>query len=109
MRAVRRKKVNPSNNRFLCSEQFKADCFYEVIGGKKLLKTDAIPTVFKFPAHLQSKVTAARTSKKKRACSPTEEPRVCHGSSKETSHIEISVCKALSNIVNKEISLKCLI
>lgn len=50
--ATKRKGFIPSNSSRLCSAHFE-DSAFEIGGIIKLLKKDAVPTLFDFPAHLQ--------------------------------------------------------
>lgn len=47
IKSVRRKEWSPGDRAVLCSEHFTADCFYTSVSGRKFLKRDALPTIFK--------------------------------------------------------------
>ncbi|XP_051988061.1 uncharacterized protein LOC127647688 isoform X1 [Xyrauchen texanus] len=49
----------PTGNSVLCSDHFEKDCF-EQMGSHKRLKSNAVPTIFNFPKHLQSKGQAVK-------------------------------------------------
>lgn len=58
--AIRREKWMPTKNSRLFSAHFKGTDYIQKPGSSvKLLKPDAIPTIFNFPKHLQ-KCTSAR-------------------------------------------------
>ncbi|XP_051571963.1 uncharacterized protein zgc:153292 isoform X3 [Myxocyprinus asiaticus] len=49
----------PTGNSVLCSDHFEKDCF-EQMGSHKRLRKNAVPTIFNFPKHLQSKGPAVK-------------------------------------------------
>ncbi|KAK5642637.1 hypothetical protein RI129_008804 [Pyrocoelia pectoralis] len=54
MRAIRRKNFNPTNDSVICGKHFKDADFLRKVP-TKVLKSDAIPSVFDFPVHLKVK------------------------------------------------------
>ncbi|KAK7909448.1 hypothetical protein WMY93_014132 [Mugilogobius chulae] len=54
---VRRESWTPSSTSRLWSEHFDENQFLLSKKGKRVLKKDAVPIIFNFPAHLQKKVT----------------------------------------------------
>ena len=59
--AVRRKTWKPSNASFLCSKHYAPDFFYnspiqfvQVNGHRRKLRPSSVPSLFKFPKHLQN-------------------------------------------------------
>ena len=49
---MKRDKWKPSKHAVLCSEHFSSDCF-DKTGLTVRLREDAVPTIFRFPDHLQ--------------------------------------------------------
>ncbi|KAI0220158.1 hypothetical protein LSAT2_028319 [Lamellibrachia satsuma] len=65
IQAIRRKDWTPTSNSFLCSEHFEENCF--VVRPNKIgrrLNDWAVPSIFNFPSHRQSKQQKFRKSKK---------------------------------------------
>ncbi|KAK5642105.1 hypothetical protein RI129_008272 [Pyrocoelia pectoralis] len=54
MRAIRRENFNPTNDSVICGKHFKDADFLRKVP-TKVLKSDAIPSVFDFPVHLEVK------------------------------------------------------
>lgn len=57
---LKRKNFKPTSNTVLCSEHFVESDYLESSCKKKLLKKTALPSIFKFPSHLQTKVSCRR-------------------------------------------------
>ncbi|KAL1463809.1 hypothetical protein WDU94_015518 [Cyamophila willieti] len=53
--ATKREKWEPTPYSFLCSDHFKPEDYKIILGKKKMLKEDSIPSKFKFPGHLIKK------------------------------------------------------
>ena len=51
--SVRRNNFTPTIHNYLCSIHFTIDCFNENYKSRRLLKDDAVPTIFNFPKHLK--------------------------------------------------------
>ncbi|KAK5643813.1 hypothetical protein RI129_007658 [Pyrocoelia pectoralis] len=54
IRAIRRENFNPTKDSVICGKHFKDDDFLRKVP-TKVLNSDAIPSVFDFPAHLKVK------------------------------------------------------
>lgn len=55
IRAIRRENWNPSKTSRLCGEHFLPSDYQDIPGSKrKVLKLDAVPSVFNFPKHLKT-------------------------------------------------------
>ena len=69
---MRRDKWKPNNRDALCKRHFTSED-YNTSGwsSRKILKKDAIPSVFKFPEHLQ-KTSKSRPPPKKRTAADAE-------------------------------------
>lgn len=52
---LRRKDFSVKDSTKICSKHFTEDCFDREKFGGTWLKKDAIPTIFDFPPHLQTK------------------------------------------------------
>lgn len=59
---IRRKNWKPTRSTLICSDHFTEDCF-DRTGSTTRLREAAVPTLFKFPPHLQKKVSRPRTTK----------------------------------------------
>jgi hypothetical protein len=57
--AMRRDKWQPSAADVICSEHFESHCF-RFYNSQARLKEDAVPSIFKFPLHLQKQVKVRR-------------------------------------------------
>ncbi|KAK5641443.1 hypothetical protein RI129_009990 [Pyrocoelia pectoralis] len=55
IRAIRRENFNPTNDSVICGKHFKDADFLRNKVPMKVLKSDAIPSVFDFPVHLKVK------------------------------------------------------
>lgn len=65
VKAIRRENWKPTKSSKLCSNHFiSSDFIPRQMSKMKLLKPDAVPSVFNFPKHLQKEVTL--TTKRKR-------------------------------------------
>lgn len=74
--ATKRDKFNPTDSSRLCGKHFKVTDYNEHFGSK-LLKKDAVPSIFNFPKHLQPKII-----NRKRRKSTSVEPE-CQGRSQD--------------------------
>jgi len=61
-KAVKRKKWRPSDSSTLCSDHFTEENYVR-LEGRKLLKKDAIPTVFNLPTRFHKHVTPRKLPK----------------------------------------------
>ncbi|GBN14036.1 THAP domain-containing protein 2 [Araneus ventricosus] len=57
---IRRENFKATNSSLICSKHFTTDCFDTGKFGGTWLKSDAVPTIFKFPQHLQIKTSKRR-------------------------------------------------
>jgi len=60
---LKRANWKPSKTDVLCSDHFDEKCF-DRTGQIVRLRADSVPTLFKFPIHLQPKITPVRQSKR---------------------------------------------
>ena len=72
---MKRDKWMPSKHSVLCEKHFTPKDYYDASKAKKILKPDAIPSVFEFPPHL-SKVAKPRSSPAKRKAPSPVKPEV---------------------------------
>ena len=69
---MKREKWKPGNRSVLCSRHFRDDCYNTAPwSSRKSLKSDAVPSKFEFPEHLQ-KSSYQRLSPKKRNATEAE-------------------------------------
>lgn len=66
IRAVRLENFKPTANTVICSDHFTDDIYLESSLNKKLLKKEAVPSIFQFPKHL--KAEPSRRRKLNRVC-----------------------------------------
>ncbi|KAK3770682.1 hypothetical protein RRG08_037874 [Elysia crispata] len=59
VRALRRNGFKPTKSSLICSKHFREDDFHQGEKRRKL-KSNAVPTIFDFPAHLQKAPTPSR-------------------------------------------------
>lgn len=60
VKAVRLEGFTPTPHTVLCSQHFTPDCYSESTLSRSRLKTDAVPTIFKFPSYYQKRSTKRR-------------------------------------------------
>ena len=70
--ATKRKNFEPSKSTLLCSAHFKESDYYCTITGSYRLKSDAVPSIFDFPAHLLKNVKERRPLVRHISDSPEE-------------------------------------
>ncbi|XP_049779106.1 THAP domain-containing protein 1-like [Schistocerca cancellata] len=63
LHAVRRQDFRPTEYHFICSDHFEESCFLANYVNRRKLKDDAVPSIFRFPNHVQQKRNTPRTSK----------------------------------------------
>ena len=74
IQALRRLHYDPSSSAVICSEHFEKEDYRENTK-RRVLKKDAVPSVFKgFPAHLQKEVKKRRILPERHPPSPTPTP-----------------------------------
>ena len=105
--AVRRKSWKPTNASFLCSKHFTPDCFYnspslfeQVNGQRRKLRPDSVPSLFKFPTHLQNSNKKRRSPLKRKTVDITPEED-SYVPSKKTLNLDHSYAISLSKENNR--------
>ncbi len=71
---LRRDNYTPKPDHRVCSEHFEPDCYdvSSLFGKRKILKRTAVPTICKFPRHLQKKPGKVRPPPKDRSSKEPE-------------------------------------
>ena len=105
--AVRRKSWKPTNASFLCNKHFIPDCFYksqslfvQVNGQRRKLRPDSVPSLFKFPTHLQNSIKKRRSPLKRKTVDITPEED-SYVPSKKTPNFDHSYAISLSKENNR--------
>ena len=105
--AVRRKSWKPTNASFLCSKHFTPDCFYnlpslfvQVNGQRRKLRLDSVPSLFKFPTHVQSSTKKRQSPLKRKTVDITPEED-SYVPSKKTPNLDHSCAISLSKENNR--------
>ena len=69
---MKRDKSIPSKYSVLCEKHFTPNDYHDTNRAKKILKPDAVPSVFQFPSHLNKISKPRSTPAKKKAPSPAK-------------------------------------
>ena len=93
----------PSEYSVLCEKHFTSNDYYahDVNKAKKILKPDAVPSVFEFPPHLSTTTKPRKTPAKRKASIPVKTEIPEKKSKFQTNLSEHSYCMSPSKTIPK--------